>query len=424
MHEGLAAETAGGVLAVEVPQRQTVAGHVEVRVRTLLVLQRVDVGHQVPAHTVGVDQFLHACGLGDLIVVAQGDVVGPADRLVGDAQRTEDVDVEVLFAEQQLVDAPQELAALGALDDPVVVGRGQREDLADPLPDDVLLGGALELGRVLHRADPDDDPLAWHQPRHRVDRADRAGVGQARGGAGEIVDPEFAGASPVDEVLVGVPERGEVHVLRVLDARDEQLPGAVALLHVDRDAEPDAFVLDHGGLAVDLGVGHVHARHGLHGLDHGVADQVGEADLPLALAAQVVVDHHAVVDQQLRGDGPDAGGRRDAEAGLHVRDDARRGAAQHGGLLRLHLWRRRLGGDRLGFGRPGLCDLRLQRRGACRIGGDVIGEEVPPGGVDGVPILQVLLVEFVDEPFIRAECAVCVSGHGSPWGRFACRPQP
>ena len=33
----------------------------------------------------------------------------------GDAQRPEDVDVEVLFAEQQLVDAPQELAALGAL---------------------------------------------------------------------------------------------------------------------------------------------------------------------------------------------------------------------------------------------------------------------------------------------------------------------
>ena len=95
----------------------------------------------------------------------------------------------------------------------------------------------------------------------------------------EIVDPEFAGASPVDEVLVGVPERAK-SMSRVLDARTSSLPGAVALLHVDRDAEPDAFVLDHGGLAVDLGVGRVHARHGLHGLDHGVADEVGEADLP------------------------------------------------------------------------------------------------------------------------------------------------
>ena len=37
-----------------------------------------------------------------------------------------------------------------------------------------LLRGALELGRVLHRADAEDRALALHQPRHRVHGADAA----------------------------------------------------------------------------------------------------------------------------------------------------------------------------------------------------------------------------------------------------------
>ena len=54
----LAAEPAGGELAVEVPQRQPVGLDVEVGVAALAVLERVGVGHQVAAHAVGVDQLL------------------------------------------------------------------------------------------------------------------------------------------------------------------------------------------------------------------------------------------------------------------------------------------------------------------------------------------------------------------------------
>ena len=59
LHEApaLAAERAGGELAVEVPQRQAVRLHLEVGVAALAVLQRVGVGHQVAAHAVGVDQL-------------------------------------------------------------------------------------------------------------------------------------------------------------------------------------------------------------------------------------------------------------------------------------------------------------------------------------------------------------------------------
>ena len=105
LHEppALAAERAGGELAVEVPQGEAVRLHLEVGVAALAVLQRVGVGHHVAAHAVGVDQLEDPGLLADLVVVRGRDVLRPADRLVGDAQRAEDLVVEVLVAEQQRV---------------------------------------------------------------------------------------------------------------------------------------------------------------------------------------------------------------------------------------------------------------------------------------------------------------------------------
>ena len=125
------AKRAGGELAVEVPQRQAVGLHVEVVVAALAVLQRVGVGHQVPADPVGVDHLQDPGLLGDLVLVVGADVLGPADRLVRDPQRAEDVVVEAVLAEQQGVQPGQVLTGLRALDDPVVVRRGQRHDLGD-----------------------------------------------------------------------------------------------------------------------------------------------------------------------------------------------------------------------------------------------------------------------------------------------------
>jgi hypothetical protein len=70
----LAAEAPGRELAVEVPQRQAVVDDVEVGVRALAELQRVGVGHEVPAHAVGVDELLHPRLLDDVVLVARGDV--------------------------------------------------------------------------------------------------------------------------------------------------------------------------------------------------------------------------------------------------------------------------------------------------------------------------------------------------------------
>jgi hypothetical protein len=92
------------------------------------------------------------------------------------------------------------------------------------------------------------------------------------------------------------------------------------------------LVADDAGLAVGaLDVARVHHRHVVgDGPHHGVADEVGEADLAAAGAAQVAVDDLAVDLEQLGRDLAEAGGGGDAEAGLHVGDDAGRAAPRMG----------------------------------------------------------------------------------------------
>ena len=184
------------------------------------------------------------------------------------------------------------------------------------------------LGRVLHRAHADDAALAGHQPRHRVHGADGARVGDARGGALEVLDRELARPGPAHDVLIRRPEQAEVHLLRGLDVRHHELPGAVGGLQVDGQAQVDVLGPGDGRLAAFLGVGVVHLGHRLQRLDHGVPDQVRERDLAAAAALEVVVDHDPVVDQELGRHRADAGGGGHGQAGRHVGDGARGGAAQ------------------------------------------------------------------------------------------------
>jgi len=102
----------------------------------------------------------------------------PADRFVGQPQGGEDVVVEPVAAQQQLVDAFEEFPGFGALNDPVVIGRGQGDDLGDTELGEGLHARALELGGVFQGTDVDDGALPGHQPWHRMVGADTARVGQ------------------------------------------------------------------------------------------------------------------------------------------------------------------------------------------------------------------------------------------------------
>ena len=126
------------------------------------------------------------------------------------------------------MDALEEQPRLGALDDAVVVGGADRDDLRDAEVGERDRVGRLPLRRVVEAADADDEALAGHQAGHRLLRADRARVGEGHGRAGEVVRAELVGADLADELLVGAPEPAEVDGVGVADDRHQQRAAAVA----------------------------------------------------------------------------------------------------------------------------------------------------------------------------------------------------
>jgi hypothetical protein len=143
-------------------------------------------------------------------------------RASSESSRTEDLAVEVVPAEQQLVDAAQELAALRSLDHAMVVGARERDDLRDAELRERLGIGALVLDRVRDGADADDRGLPRDQPRNGHRRPDGAGVGDRDGRSGEVVGRQLVRADLADQLFVRRVEPGEVETVRRLDRRDEQ----------------------------------------------------------------------------------------------------------------------------------------------------------------------------------------------------------
>ena len=275
----------GEELAVQVPDGQAVGGRIQLGVHLgRLRRQRIEVGDQVAADPVHVDQRRDLHLLDDLgrVVVDRVGVLAPAHRLVGHADGTEDRLVEVVRPQQQLVDLLEQHPRLGALDDAVVVGRRDRDDLGDAELGDRVRVGTCEAGGVGERSHTDDGALARHESRHRPLGADRARVGQGHGHPGEVVDRELVGLRLADQFVVHGHEAGEVEGVGVGDARHEQRTRAVLLLHVDRDAQTDVLPAHQTWLTVGaLDERVVQRRHVIGDRPHqGVADQVGEADLP------------------------------------------------------------------------------------------------------------------------------------------------
>ena len=207
-----------------------------------LGVERVEVGDQVPAHPVHVDERLHLHLLEQPLVLAlaradAGVVVAlPPHRLVGHAHRLEELVVEAVGPGQERGDPGQEEPRLRALDDAVVVGGGEGHDLAQAELGQHAGVGRLVAGRVPERADADDGALPGHEARHRLHGAERPRVGERHRRPGEVVGGDLVRVDLADQVLVGQHEGAEVERVGVLDARHQQRAAAVALLLVDGEA--------------------------------------------------------------------------------------------------------------------------------------------------------------------------------------------
>ncbi len=174
------------------------------------------------------------------------------------------------------MNAAQELTGLRTLDDAVVVGARESHDLRHGVPDDRLRRCALPVRRVLHRSDPNDAPLSFHQAGDRMVGADRSRVRQRDRGASEVRHLEFAAAGAPDHGVVGGPKSGEVHPLCTLDVRNKQLPRAIVFREVDCQTEVHVLVAEYGRLAIHLGEAVTHLGHRCHRSHHREADDVGE----------------------------------------------------------------------------------------------------------------------------------------------------
>jgi len=252
-------------------------------------------------------------------------------------------------------------------------------------------------------------------------------------------------------VVVGTDELREVHGADILDIGHHELPLA-APLHVHGQAQIDLPRNHVLRLAlVVVAKGGVHVAKLLKPLHHRMGDQVRKRDLLAAHLPLVVVQQRAVLNHQLHGDGAHGGGRRDAEALLHVVDHLRARPANRigglvlsaagrgrGGLKRAHgavllrrrsgrglllLLRRRLavaarlvlaalllllgrsavaGGLRLLFGRlPRLRHLCYDGR----LVGVIVLKEVAPALAHALRVFAVLLVNLVNVAGVEAETA-------------------
>ncbi len=359
IHPGLTGEPTGGELAIEVPQCQSVGERVELGVDDRRILtQWVEVGDEVAPHPVHVDQpecaglLLRPCpGAGGRVRVDR-----PPGRDVGDLHRPEDVVVEVVGAEQELMDTGQEQPAFGPLDDAMVVGAGHRQRAADTRIGDGQRIGAFVLGGESDAAHTDDQTLTGHQAGNRLDGSDGTRVGQRGRGVGEVVGGDLAAAGPSHHVLVGEPVLLEVHLVDHLEVGDEQGAGSVLALEVHGQTEVDVVEPDAVGLVIDHPVGGVHRRALHQRLGHGPTDDVGEADLaPVGSPGELVVDDAPVDLEQLGGEGPHRCRRGEVATCVHPLGDG-------GGTTTKHLFvLERLGGGALCGGR--LLGVRIRSSG-------------------------------------------------------------
>ncbi len=223
-------QAAGQELPVQVPDRQPIGGRVEFRMIAGLGAQRIEIGDQVAADAIGIDELQYRRLLGDLLDASGHAGHGsrpvrlPAHWPVRRFQVGEDLFVEPILALQQGLHLGQKQAGFRALYDAVVVGAGDHHDLPDAQHGRHFGRRASVLGGIVDGAGGDDGALARHQARNGAHSPDRAGVGQGDCGALEVLHRETSGAGAGDQFVIGRQELLEVQAAGVLEVGNDQGP--------------------------------------------------------------------------------------------------------------------------------------------------------------------------------------------------------
>ncbi len=244
-------------------------------------------------------------------------------------ERREDRLVESVLALQQLVDAAQILARLGALNHAVIVRAGDLHHARDAEQPQRLFVRAREAGRIADRAGREDRALPEHEARHRRDRADAAGVGQRERCALQIAGGQLAVARRGDEFFVARAKRGEVERIGVADHRHEQRARAVLALGVDREPQMDAGLEARGRAGIVAPERVRDERHLLRRANQRVGDHVRKRDaFGASGGAHRAVELFAPRVEHVDLHGAEARGGWNREARLHVTGERGRGTLE------------------------------------------------------------------------------------------------
>ena len=158
----------------------------------------------------------------------------------------------------------------------MVIGAGQRDDLADAKLCNRLFTCTLEFSWVIKCANAKNQALTLHKTRNRVNCADGSGIGDRCSRARKIFDAELSITRLLDQRFIGTPELCKVEIFTSLDRRYEQLAAAIFLCQVNCDTKVDVIWMANCWLTFDLAKEGVHLWHLLHRLDHGEGDDVGK----------------------------------------------------------------------------------------------------------------------------------------------------
>ena len=136
--------------------------HIEVRMISLDINKRINIGHEMSPGAISVNQLLNARSLINLFIFGYGKIRCPADWLIRNTKCGKDFVIEIIRAKKVFVDMAQEITRLCTLNNAVVVSTCQGNHLAYGKTGKGFHTCTLELCWVIHRSHTQNQSLSLH----------------------------------------------------------------------------------------------------------------------------------------------------------------------------------------------------------------------------------------------------------------------